>query len=579
MTQSYKITISGNPDSGIPEVNENFGRVTVLVGANGSGKSKLIEKLKQKKNDFGDPRPLAYVEGGRVINPPKSVALNRNNFNQFQNLEKAEQNHKNQKTSELSNRINQTLILLDRYGEKEKAKHSDLTQEWIDGGREGEPPSRSEPPLEKLFRMFQDIFPQIRLEIDDKSKQITCHKNGSKYPPDQLSDGERQVLALLADIGILAEDNSLILVDEPELNLNSHLACRVWDYIEANLPDAVFVYSTHSLGFAMRRNIDQLLVLQGSKNPALPVTGFDEIPNEELRKFLGAVPAILAAPGALIVEGHEASVDLMFYNWVLNNEEYVIVPVGSCENVNAAVKRTGVWKALAPNMNLVGIIDRDYRSDSNIQELESGSSLVLDFHELESYLCDPKLLSNLTDKLGLIEDVPTENFFFQKIREFAEKKKLATAARRVFERASINLSVSLSKQVLSKCKSEEKLKTFIKTAASKEADKVEGRIGEQKVARMFKEELIKINKALDEQDLDKILKLFPGKELLNSIIGYTGCSKPSEVVRTASKHLEISDYKRLNSLRTKLDQLFNDGSVQEKEDDHNASVEVVEEEV
>lgn len=114
ISQKHPIKVSSSPNSGIPEVDVDFGRVTVIIGANGSGKSKLIEKLKERKNDFGGARPLAYVEGGRVIKPPNTVALNRGNFNQFQNLDKAEQNHKNQKSSELSSRIQQTLILLDR---------------------------------------------------------------------------------------------------------------------------------------------------------------------------------------------------------------------------------------------------------------------------------------------------------------------------------------------------------------------------------------------------------------------------------------------------------------------------------
>lgn len=404
--------------------------------------------------------------------------------------------------------------------------------------------------------MFHDIFPQIRLSIKDKSKQISCRKNESEYPPDKLSDGERQVLALLADIGILAEENSLILVDEPELNLNSHLACRVWDYIEANLTDSVFIYATHSLGFAMRRNVDQLLVLQGADKSAIPISGFNQIPNEELREFLGAVPAILAAPGALVVEGHEASLDLIFYNWILENDEYVIVPVGSCENVNSAIKRTGIWNALAPNVNIVGVIDRDFRSDSNIQNLKLNYNLILELHELESYLCAPRLLSDLSKKLGLVEDPPDEDFFMDKICEFAESEKFSTIARRVFNRASIKLNVSLPRQSLSVYKDELELESAIKKAAKQEADKVNGKIGENAVSKIFKEELIKINKAIQKRNLTEILKYFPGKELLNSLLNYTGCSSPSEIVRASSKHLDISKYELLNNLKSEITGLF-----------------------
>ncbi|MEX0719937.1 MAG: AAA family ATPase [Balneolaceae bacterium] len=553
--KNYPIKIEGEKNSGIPKVDENFGRVTVILGANGSGKTKLIESLKKKQNGFGGRRPLAYIEGGRVIKPPDTVSLNSNNFNQFKDLEKAELKHKSAKSSDLSSRNEKTLILLDRIGETEKAQHSDKVQLWIDNGKEGEPPSRSEPPLEKMFRMFQDIFPKIHLEINDKSKKITCKKNGSTYTPGKLSDGERQVLALLADIGILAEENSLILVDEPELNLNSHLACRVWDYIEANLPDAVFVYATHSLGFAMRRNVDQLLIIQGTENPALAISGLSQISPDELREFLGAVPAILAAPGAIVVEGHESSFDLIFYGWILKNEEYVIVPVGSCENVYSAVKRTGIWSALAPSVNITGLIDRDFRSDNKINELDCDECLVLELHEAESFLCDPDLLSDLSSKLGLVESPPSSHFFQKKILEFAEKHKNSIAAKRLFERASLKLNVSLPKQALSHYKDEKVLKNAVKKAAIEEAKKVEGKIGEVAVDRMLNEELIKINSAIKEKDLFKILNVIPGKELLNNLLQHTGCSSPSEVVRAASKHLNIENYKLLRNLSDKLNKL------------------------
>jgi hypothetical protein len=109
--------------------------------------------------------------------------------------------------------------------------------------------------------MFSEVFPEIKLNFDEGSKQLQCEKNGNTYSPADLSDGERQAFFVLADLLLTTAPDSLIIVDEPELNLNALLSDRLWNTIEDGLPNALCVYGTRSIGFAMRQNVDTVVAL------------------------------------------------------------------------------------------------------------------------------------------------------------------------------------------------------------------------------------------------------------------------------------------------------------------------------
>jgi len=448
MKQTYHISILADKKQGVPGLDADFGRVTVILGANGTGKSRLVQRLQSLTDSFGDERPLVYVEGGRVVQAPESVRLTRRNIDEFNDLEKADRRHREMKTGKLADRVTHTLTLLYALGEQAKSKHSDEVIEWDKHERVGKLPQKEEPPLDLLFRLFSEIFPEIDILLDSETKNIRCRKGTATYGASTLSDGERQVLALLADIAILGDPQSLILADEPELNLNPHLARRLWNSIETSMPEAVFVYATHSLSFAMRSSVDKVVVLGGQGRQVVEVPDVSAIDQGELREFLGAIPAILAAPAALVVEGQESSFDTLFYEWLLGRRDVVIVPVGGCKNVSSAVRKVGVWERLAPSVRLVGVVDRDYRSDKELSDLSAEFCLTLELHEAESYLCQPEVICDLANALGIAEELPDVKKVMEKIRQFFEESLASIAARRTFAKAKVNLNISLDREVL-----------------------------------------------------------------------------------------------------------------------------------
>ena len=339
----------------LPENQFTFNRVNLLLGANGTGKSKLLKELKDNAQRFYPGRLVIFVEGGRTIKLVDSLQLNRNNFNQYNTLEKANTTFISKRKTTLSDRVTDALLLLDKMGQEIRGKHSDEVHEWAQNGMNGSLPVREDPPLTKLFQLFTEIFPSIQLQLNSTNKALTCTKNGSaNYSTTQLSDGEKQVLSILADIAILAESNSLIIVDEPELNLNPSLACRLWDTIENDLQGCIFIYGTHNVGFSMRTNVNRVFVLSNVNENISEIKNISEIQNNDLRSLLGNIPAILSTSNALITEGQNNSFDSIFYRWLTGTENIEIVPMGGCGDVQAVANRTGVWEAILPHIILHG---------------------------------------------------------------------------------------------------------------------------------------------------------------------------------------------------------------------------------
>lgn len=533
----------------LPDISFTFERVNILLGANGTGKSKTLKELKESAGGFFPGRSVIYVEGGRTIKLVNTLELNRNNFQNYNTLERAKTTYTQKRKNTLSERVIDALMLLDREGQEIKSSHSDAVHQWDKDGRQGNVPGRQEPPLNKLFELFSEIFPTITLRLNSENKTLTCTKNNKdEYSPVDLSDGEKQVLSILADIASLAEKNSLILIDEPELNLNPSLASRLWDTIENELPECIFIYTTHDVGFSMRSNVNRVFVLSNTNESISEISNLGEIQPNDLRALLGSIPAILSTSSALITEGKSNSFDTIFYRWLTQKTDIEIVPMGGSEDVLAVASRSGVWKTIAPNVKLFGVTDRDFKSDETLSGLNSDSCLTLELHEAESYLCLPEIVKYVAEQMGLVKDIPTIESLEKIIISEFEELVLSIAAQRVFGRTTLRLEVSLQKSVLKATGSKEELEQKLIEESNKQKEYADQKLSEEEIKKLLQEELGECQKAIDENDIEKMLRLMPGKGLMAKMSQLVGARSPSDYARACAKHISPNKFSLLSNL-------------------------------
>ena len=527
-------------------------RVTVLLGANGAGKSRILKEIKTKLAQVLPAKKLIYVEGGRAIDISTTLSRRGGPANRTDSFEQLEENYVNKKDRSLKGRINDALSLLDKKAQLIKDEHSDKMHKWQSEGSKGIAPIREDLPLIKLFSLFNEIFPQIILSLDPRTKNLSCSKNGSpSYSPNELSDGEKQVLSMLADISILAEKDSVIVIDEPELNLNSLLALRLWDSLENELQSSTFIYATHDIGFSMRGNVEKIYTLS-DQNDLNEINDITDIETSELRKFLGSIPAILSSNSVLITEGQPDSFDPIFYRWVVGNNSIEIVTMSSSTDVLAVSSRQGVWEKIASTVSIKGVIDRDYKSKETVSNCESDKTIVLQFHEAESYLCLPELVVQVTQAIGLVEKAPSKEEVEKVIEKSFKENMLKIAAQRTFERSSLKISVSIQRHVLDVLKSSDKVEEKLLEEAQSQADYAKKKLDRSQISKCFNEEINKCNKAIEDKDINLMLLLTPGKSLLQKILPLTGAKTPLDLARACSKHIQVEKIPELLQLKEKI---------------------------
>jgi ABC-type cobalamin/Fe3+-siderophores transport system ATPase subunit len=532
----------------IPQMHFDFKRINVILGANGTGKSKILHEIyNYAKSKL--QRPSVRIFGGRSINFPYQLRYDSDLYRKTKTIQLAQTHYQNSESS-IPERIKAILFLLDRKNEELFRKHSKEVTEWQRQGEVGPSPKCETSPFEKWFQMFSEIFPEISLSIKEgEPKEIFCKKNDIKYNPSTLSDGEKQVLFILADLILVAEPTSIVVVDEPELNLNPQLAIRVWETIEAHLSEAIFIYATHSISFAIRTSVETLIALSRKGQPSLQITDINELDSEYLREFLGAIPAVLSSKKAIAIEGRDSSFDLLFYRWLINNPDISIVPLADCHSVKAATTKTRIWEKLAPSVKILGIIDRDYRSEEELEKYQK-SCLVLDYHEAESYLCHPDVIITLAQAVGAVESIPTSEDISKRILDSLALDKLKIAANRTAIRFWTNFSVSLSRQKIGQCHNEEQLKQAFTEELRAQTQKLEP-LSDQ-ILVYLDQELTAINNIIQNKNIEGALVFLPAKNLIIQLANLIGVKDSLALARTAAKHLDIEAFQHLKALKNKM---------------------------
>lgn len=527
-------------------------RINVFLGANGTGKSKLLQELKGQAQSFlPDYTPL-NIEGGRAVEMYDSLELNARNFNNYRTSEQILKQYRGSRLGTLTSRIFTALKALEQMGVDAKLTHSDEMTEWTDGGMEGQQPAPPRDPMARVFEVFNEIFPAIRLRYRRDSRRLICRKNGIEYGPTSLSDGEKQVFSILVDIIELTEQKSVLFVDEPELNLNPALSNRMWASIESLLPEAVFIYATHSVNFAMRDSVNHLIVLSHDNESISELTGTDELSLADQRELLGNIPALVAYSKTLVVEGHDESFDSIFYHWLIDKVQFAPAAVGGSSDVVAIASREGKWQKISPEVQLTGIIDRDFKSDKTVEQVSGREVVVLDLHEAESYLCSPELICKLAERVAAVDPLPTEAELENVIFDQLQGKTLHICANRVIARLTARISPSIPSGTMRRVTNIAQLETLFMTDVKSQLERVDETFTEENVKTVIADEHANLERIVNDRDLDAALKVIPGKELLDKFVSKVGVVDANALARSARGHLKAKDFEVTRELQLRL---------------------------
>jgi len=541
----YKLQLQPHTANYFPNADFSCGRVSVIIGSNGSGKTKFLDHLIHSM--VVNEREFLKIESNRAIGIELLQPSLGAHYDNYGTPAKALSSYARERGANLSHRLKFSFLTLRQKTQLEKETYLSALQEWDQNGRQTQAPTRPEYSLDKTFRIYKNIFPYLEIGFNDVQDRFVFGGAGREYTIMDTSEGERQVLALLIDLILNTSPGITIIVDEPENHLNPMLANRLWDSIEAELPVAQFVYATHSVSFAMRDGVESLFVVDKSTNTLVPIQSFEFVDKMEQRELLGAVPVVMAATKALCVEGGDSSFDTGFYQWLLADKQLTVVPLRDCKTVASAVEREEIWKAVAPQFLLAGVIDRDSRPSGGTA---TGRLHVLELHEAESYLCFPGLLHTLGTRV--FRTSPTERELEEEIMAFARENALSVVLNMVSSELSLPRSHITVRNV-----GQSKLPDLVcRVDDFYEKRLVELRSHQALAKQALEARYDECQKAISNRDLRYILSRFPGKQLLGRLASKVGFASPMKLLNAATKTLKPDEFQELSDLTSTLRKLL-----------------------
>jgi uncharacterized protein DUF4435/putative AbiEii toxin of type IV toxin-antitoxin system len=245
--------------------------------------------------------------------------------------------------------------------------------------------------LDVLQRIWERALPHRRLHIKGGAVRVShvghqgSHSGSGigeepeTYSGAEMSDGERVVFYLIGQV-LSAPRGAYLIIDEPEIHLHKSIQSRLWDQIEAARPDCLFIYLTHDLRFAASRSEAKKVWLRsfdGEKWDWDLVPDEIDLPEDLLLEILGSRHPIL------FTEGANESLDAKIYAHVYPS--HTVVPLGGCEDVIHATTSFARISSFHEN-ECLGLIDRDYRAPRAIESLAKKGVRTLDLAQIENVL-------------------------------------------------------------------------------------------------------------------------------------------------------------------------------------------------
>ena len=235
--------------------------------------------------------------------------------------------------------------------------------------------------LDITVKKWQEVFPKNKVLRENGKLMFTSEGFEDKYPLRRLSDGEKSVLYYIGAV-LYAMPDAAILVDDPETYIHSSIMRTLWNVLEQMRPDCTFIYNTHDVDFASSRTDNQCVWVKAF-DPELMAWDYEVMTSsrdldDSLLDLLGSRKPVL------FIEGDDRhSIDSRLYPLIF--PEYTIKPLGSCNKVIETVRSFGDLKGFH-QLESHGIVDRDRRSDPEVEYLRNKNIFVPDAAEVENLL-------------------------------------------------------------------------------------------------------------------------------------------------------------------------------------------------
>ena len=359
--------------------------------------------------------------------------------------------------------------------------------------------------------------------IKDKIKyalKLVNLEGFEKRKPTSLSGGQQQRIAIARAI---VNEPKVLLLDEPlgalDLKLRQDMQYELMRLKEEL--GITFIYITHDTQFAaMHGNADKIWIQDyDGEHWKFKKIEDNDLPEELLLDILGN------RNNVLFVEGEKNSFDVQLYGALYPS--YHIIPCGSCSQV---IERTKVFNnnPSLHNCKVYGIIDRDYRSDYEIEKYKENNIFTLNVAEVENLFITEELIRLMAEHMG-----KEANTTFEEIKKYV-----------IHTRFSHQIESQICQSVVAQIKYKLSCVDISKQNSEKAKASLETAFKSINYEQVSSNETEKFQKILSEQNYADVIKVFNEKGIAKSIGQYFNIDNSSYCTTVisllnGSKHNDI----------------------------------------
>lgn len=512
----------------------------VLIGANGSGKTRMSIWIEENNKDVEVHR----ISAQKSLNMPAIVntsELKKAEDELFYGYSYGSNTDSSQyKRSNRWNDMPETHLLNDfealmRYLFTEDYEKS---IEFREKRKQGDTSFENTTILEKIKKIWENVITHRKIKIKAGKIEVfdrdIDEEEYKGYNGSEMSDGERAIFYFIGEV-LSVPRNSLIIIDEPENHLHKSILVRLWDTLETERKDCIFLYITHSFEFSVSRINSQIFWIK--KINGVQNWDYEEIDCTNSDKLL--LEILGNRQKVLLVEGKDTSIDIKLYSKLY--PEFNIIPVESCNAVIQGVKSYNKLNEFH-YIELKGIIDRDRRNEKQISEYKKENIFVPEVAEIENLFLLPEVIKIVCYKQSKQNDcIEINKKVESKVFEFLNTEKN-------------NQALLFTKQ---ECENTIIETINVKSSTIDEYKNIICKVKDIKVENIFNRYCDNINKILKEKDLIKALKIINNKGLLSytklsNCFGWKANYYVDYVIRLLNENVELKEilkkYIQLNKI-------------------------------